>query len=477
MTYYNRRQFLGRSAAGFAGAAAVLGGLTASPALAANTQGYKAMVCIMLKGGLDHNDVILPKDQDSYDALREHRTALFNGYNFQDAGSSRNINNLLKLNPSNAGQFGSREFGLAPEMSGLHDLFEQGEAAIIGGVGPLIEPLTRDDFETERLPIPRRLFSHNDQQSTWMALGTEGTRSGWGGAFADAIVAADRASNPLYASITASSPDVFLAGQTTRAFKIPSSGSSLTPDVVRQRWRLGYGDDSDAAREAMMAYLQKQDFGHDNLFRKDVSSAAGRGLAELVQYSRTVENAPTLSTAFPGNGLGGQLGAIANTIHRRGLFNIKRQVFYASIGGFDTHDSQAAEMPVLQSEISSSIKAFRDAMIEAGVWDDVVVFTMSDFGRTIIDNGDGTDHGWGGHHFVAGGSVRGGQIYGDIASPDLGGLQYTAQRGRLIPTTSVEQYAASLGAWFGLDSGELAAALPNLSNFDNADLGFMAGSV
>ncbi len=477
MTYYNRRRFLTHSAAGFAATAAALGGLTARSAHAANISGYKAMVCIMLKGGMDHNDVILPTDQPSYDALRALRPGLFDDYNYADPASSRNREAVLSLNASNIAGFGGRTFGLPPNMAPLQALFESGEAAIVGNVGPLIEPVTRTDLNNGNKDIPARLFSHNDQQSTWMALNTEGAQLGWGGRFADAMIAADQVSNPLYAAMTSSSPDVFLAGNGVQQFRIPSGSQAISPEATRVRRYLGSNSDGDAARALLAAYLEKQSFGHDNIFQRDVIKTLARGVTNQADYNNALAMPNTVTAAFPSSSIGGQLGSIARAISLRGTLNVKRQVFYSVMGGLDTHNNQAGTLPVIQTQLADGIAAFRQAMIDEGVWNDVVVFTMSDFGRTLIGNGDGTDHGWGAHHFVVGGSVAGGKIYGDIPPPDLSSQHYTEQRGRLIPTTPVEKYAQALGSWFGLDSGELASVLPNLSRFDNTALDLFGGVV
>lgn len=476
MTYYNRRQFLSRSAAGFAGTAALLGGLGNRPAFAADTSGYKAMVCIMLFGGMDHNDTILPTDQASYDALRSHRSGMFDMYDADSAASSRNINNILPLNAANNASFGGRTFGLPQDMAPMHNMFENGDAAIIGNVGPLLEPVNRDDIEAGRADLPASLFSHNDQQSTWMALEAEGARLGWGGRFADAVVASGGGVNPLYSAITASSPDVFLAGQTVRPFRVANGSSNIQIDATNNRSFLGRGSDGDIAREQLFAFLSQQDFSHRNVFRKDVVASAARGISNQLDFAEILESAAPSTAAFPETPLGGQLSSVATSIGLRRALNVNRQVFYTSIGGFDTHDNQVNELPSLQAQIAGAVSAFRDAMIAEGVWDDVVVFTMSDFGRTVIGNGNGSDHGWGSHHFVAGGSVTGGQIYGDIPEIDLGSQRYTERRGRLIPTVSVEQYAATLGDWFGLDNDELSQALPNLNRFSTPNLGFLSNT-
>ncbi len=473
MTYYNRRQFITRSTLGFAGATLGLSLLGQGTAQAANVGGYKAMVGIMLKGGMDNNDTILPKDEGSYDALKALRSGIFESHNSEDESSSRNLQNILELNVTSQARFNGRRFGLPRELSSVGEMFNAGEAAIVGNVGPLLEPATRDDFETERVLLPKRIFSHNDQQSTWMSLGVEGARLGWGGQFADAALASDATANPLYAAITATSPDVFLAGERARAFRVPSAGNNLSVDAGRTRSYLGRNDAADEARVKLNAYLRKQSFGHTNTFRRDAAAMAGRGIDNQVAYSEQAAASTPLATIFPDTNLGRQLGGVAQVIALRGALGTNRQVFYTADGGFDTHDTQGGELPEKHQELNDAMAAFRSAMVELGTWNDVILFTMSDFGRSMIGNGDGSDHGWGGHHFVAGGSVRGGEIYGDIPEIDLAHPQYTGRRGRLIPTTSVEQYAASLGQWFGLDEGELNSVFPNLSRFDRTTLGFV----
>ncbi len=472
MTYYNRRQFITRSTLGFAGATLGLSMLSQGAARAANVGGYKAVVGIMLKGGMDNSDTILPKDQDSYDALKGLRQGIFTSHNSDDADSSRNRDNILELNVGTPARFNGRRFGLPRELSGVRDMFNAGEAAIVGNVGPLLEPATRDDFEQGRVELPKRIFSHNDQQSTWMSLGTEGTRLGWGGQFADAVLASDATANPLYTAITASSPDVFLAGQRARAFRVPGVGQSIDIDAGERRSYLGRGGDGDEARVKLNAYLRKQAFDHANVFRRDSSGMAGRGIDNQIAYSERAAAATPLTTIFPNTGLGRQLGGVAQAISLRGALSVSRQVFYTAQGGYDTHDTQGRRLPERHQELNDAMAAFRAAMVELGTWNDVILFTMSDFGRSMVGNGDGSDHGWGGHHFVAGGSVRGGEIYGDIPEIDTGHPQYTRQRGRLIPTTSVEQHAATLGRWFGLDDGELARIFPNLGRFERSALNF-----
>ena len=351
-------------------------------------------------------------------------------------------------------------------------MFEAGDLAVVGNVGPLIEPTTRSSIASNSAALPPRLFSHNDQQSTWMSLGVEGAQYGWGGSFADAAIRANSSMNPLYAMVSTGPNDVFLSGREGRQFTA-SAGGGQTVSLVDEDYILGGGSEIDTARNLLDDYVSKTGYGETNLFARDYARQSGNSIINNKAYDTALGSAPAVSTEFPETSIGSQLKAVANTVNIRNATNSNRQVFYVFMGGFDTHSDQTGALPELHSQLSQAIGAFRTAMMAMGTWNDVALFTMSEFGRTSIDNGDGTDHGWGGHHIVTGGSVVGKQIYGDIPSPDLSGESYTSTHGRLIPKVSVEQYAATLGSWFGLDSGELAAALPNLANFSEKNIGFL----
>lgn len=434
--------------------------MTAMQARAADTTGYKALVCVFLLGGLDCHDTILPYDQISYDRYADLRASLLNDYAALPGGSSRARDQLLPLAPGNAAAFGGREFALPPQLSALHTLFQNGDAAIIGNVGPLIESIDSAGFAGNAIPAPKRLFSHNDQQSTWMSFEPEGARYGWGGLFGDAQLASNANGEPAFTAISLTGNEVFLSGEATRPYAIDSNGVQEIALI---------DDDVVALPPALAAVLREhfESVGPEraNLFERDIVDASVRSLTANDTFNASLMDAPSpVTTPFPNSNLGQQLRAVADTINIRNLLNVNRQIFFVATGGFDTHSGQAQTLPVLQQDVSDSIAAFHGAMQSLGVDNDVTAFTASDFGRTLIINGDGTDHGWGGHHFVVGGGVNGGDIYGDIPVFDVGHAQ-DAGNGRLIPTTSVEEYAASLGAWFGLTPAELAAALPRLSNF------------
>lgn len=473
MTRLNRRHFLAGSTATFAGATGLLGSLSASAAT--DTTGYKALVCVFFKGGWDSADVVLPYDQTSLDQLQALRPGLFQAYANRSTPSSRSRDALLELTPANESDFGGRQFAFPPEFAELQSVFNSNDLAIVGNLGPLIEPTDRDTYADESVALPKRLFSHNDQQSTWQALSTEGARYGWGGRFADAAIKSDTSANPLYAAIATGGNDVFLSGETASQFTALGGDDPIDLNMVEREWLIGSNDRYDEVRSRIEQFYQRDNFGHSSLMKRDFANISSKGVANVKAYNRARANITPLQTVFPQSSLGSQLKTVAETIEARAGLNVSRQVFYVQIGGFDTHDNQAVNMPGRLTEISQAFSAFRDALVERNLWNMVTTFTASDFGRTTIDNGDGTDHGWGAHHLVMGGAVNGGRIYGDLPAPDLSLSYYEPQRGRLIPTTSVEQYAATLGSWFGLDNGDLRAALPNLRNFSQSNIGFMSG--
>ncbi len=464
MTYYNRRRFLKSSAAlGFAGSTGLLSALTTQSANAMDVSGYKALVCIFLKGGIDGYDTVLPLDVPSYDAFKGIRPDLFSLYDSDNPNSSRNRDNLLSVGA--LANDTSRQFALPREMAELKSLYDSGQMAIVGNVGPLIEPTTRDGMENRQSRLPKSLFSHNDQQSTWMSMNIEGRNDGWGAKFAKIAADADPTSNSAFSAITTSSNDIFLRGQGISQFKTKSGGAS-EPSIISRNWMLRSARNSGAARDILRRHFGSDNYVSQNILQADLAASHKEGRTTIEQYISAIENASPISTEFPNTGLGRQLEAIAESISLRGGLNISRQIFFASMGGFDTHNNQATGLPNKHIEISQAIAAFQRAMSELGTTNDVTTFTAADFGRTMVSNGDGTDHGWGNHHFVVGGAVKGSKIVGDIPAYDLGLQNYTKTRGRLIPTTSVDEYAATLGRWFGLNDTDLSEALPHWGNFN-----------
>lgn len=464
----NRRKFL-RSMLSMPLALAggsMLSPLTVTPALGADSAGYRALVCVFLFGGMDCHDTVLPYDQASYDSYAQIRASLLQSYAALPGGSTRTRDSLLELDPATPSADG-RRFALPPELAGLHSLFEQGRAAIVGNVGPLLEPTQRAAFLDGTAALPARLFSHNDQQSTWMSFAPEGSQLGWGGLFSDAAVQAGANTQSIFSQVSLAGNAVFLTGNQVSPYQISADGvpSILLIDAAGDRL-------SPQAQAAMRDHFAATASAPFNLFERDFVDLSRVSLDANDTLEAALASATTVTTPFPASALGAQLAAVARTIAVRETLGAGRQVFFVAQGGFDTHSAQAQDLPGLQQGIGEAIAAFYAATEELGVAEQVTTFTAADFGRTLTVNGDGTDHGWGGHHFVVGGAVRGGDIYGDIPVAELGHAQ-DAGNGRLIPTTAVEQFAAPLGSWFGLDAGELAGALPGLGAFGAPALDFI----
>ena len=466
----SRRDFLKSATAMSLGAGAGFAfDLNRFNAFAADVSGYKALVCVFLFGGMDGHDTVIPYDTPSYNQYANIRRALFDQYNALEGGSTRTRDRLLPLNLVNASDFPGRQFALPPELGPLHQLVDQGNAAIVSNVGPLVVPLTRDEFRNGSAPRPPRLFSHNDQQSVWMASQPEGASFGWGGRIADMAQASAGNPDSTFTAISAAGNTVFLSGEIVGQYQVGTNG----PSEIR-----GVGDNSlygsQALPDLFEAHLRSEGQSLSNVLRRDFVNVVDGSIDANRTLRDSFEDAPPFTTVFPNSRLGRQLQVVAQIIALRATLGVSRQVFFVSTGGFDTHSNQASSIPNLHSNIAASMRAFYDATMELGVANDVTSFTASDFGRTLTVNRDGTDHGWGGHHFVVGGSVAGNRMYGGFPEAAIGHSLDT-NNGRIIPTTSVDQYAATLGSWFGLNSTELQDALPGLSNFSNPDIGVFTG--
>ena len=424
-------------------------------ARAADVSGYKALVCVFLLGGLDNWDTFFPFDLAEYNELAGIRSALFGDYAALPGGSSRDRARLLQL----SGNVGGRTFALPEDMPDIHAMYEAGNAALVGNVGPLIEPLTIQQFEDGTAEAPTRLFSHNDQQSTWQSFQPEGAPFGWGGLIADAAISSGTSAE--FTAITTLNDGLFLTGQQA----VPYNASGANTIGLLDAFQGATGEPGGLeAFNALRDHFIANDFARTNFIETDIADAMRRSVETNEQFADAIENTTAITTPFPTSGIGRQLQTIANAIAVRGVLGVSRQIFFVGFGNFDTHGGQAGQLPARQRELNDSVKSFFDAMTEIGLTNEVTLFTASDFGRTLAINGDGTDHGWGGHQIVAGGAVNGGAFYGDFPEAAFG-TPFDVGNGRLLATTSVEQYAAPLASWFGLTDPEIATALPNLSSF------------
>lgn len=455
-----RREFLKTfSACSLGGSAGFAANLAGFNAFAADTSDYKALVCVFLFGGVDCHDFVIPYDVSSYNAWADIRQSMLGGFS-----GTRNRGALLPL--AGVNQAGL-EFALTEENRPLHELFAAGNAAVVGNVGPLVEPLNREQYRARSRRRPPRLFSHNDQQSVWMASEPEGAQYGWGGRLADIMLEARANPRTTFTAVSVSGNAVFLSGENARQFRV-GTGGAIEPAPSRNRNFLG----SNMIPGIMERHYRDEGGTLNNLFARDMADVAGFSIQANADLSFALDQSPPADVNFPaGNRLAGQLQVVANMIAQRDLLDVNRQIFFVSTGGFDTHSGQAGRLPQLQTGVASAMRAFYDATVSLGVADKVTSFTASDFGRTLRVNGDGTDHGWGGHHIVVGDAVNAG-LFGEMPPAAFDHNQDTG-RGRLIPTTSVDQYAAALGSWFGLSASELAEALPGLGNFDAGKLSGM----
>ena len=323
-------------------------------------------------------------------------------------------------------------------LAPLATLFDQQKCAVVANVGPLIQPTTRAQFQTPGYPLPPKLFSHNDQQSVWQASAPEGASYGWGGRIGDLLASQNGSS--IFTCLNVSGNAVFLSGQQVQPFQLDASQGAVGFAALTGGAPTLYG--SAAASTALRTVLTRN---RTHLFENETVKVNTRSIDANTALAAALTGAPAL-TPPAGNSLATQLAMVAKVISVRSVLGAARQVFLVSMGGYDTHSAQDTVHPNLLSQLASAISFFQTTMDTMGTANDVTLFTASDFGRTLIENGDGSDHGWGSHHFVVGGAVKGKEIYG--AFPDLTpNVSTDAGNGRLIPTTSVEQYAATMAKW------------------------------
>lgn len=434
-----------------------MGSLTGVNVKAQNaSDDYKALVCVFLFGGMDCHDLLIPYGTSAYADYASVREELLTGYQ-----GSRERSALAPLTGS--GTASTPTFAFTPDLAGLQSLFNQSSSplAVVGNVGPLVEPTTQAQLQDRSVRLPPRLFSHNDQQSVWQASQPEGAQYGWGGLFADAVLA--RNSETTFTTITGGGAEVFLTGRASSPYQVSLDGRTALElkEIIEE--------ETTGSLQSFDELIATQSTQSDHILVRDLASAFRSGFSANKAFASAIKSAPTSAVSFPMTGLGRQLEMVARAISVNGQMGVSRQIFLVGMGGFDTHSGQASWLPNLLRGMNDAFVAFNDRLAEFGYSDKVTLFTASDFGRTLSVNGDGTDHGWGGHHLVMGGAVNGGDIYGEVP-PSVLGNERDAGQGRLIPTISVEEYAASLGRWFGLSTEELRAALPNLTNFSDTTL-------
>jgi uncharacterized protein (DUF1501 family) len=508
----SRREFLRRaSALATLGAASPLAiNLAAmSSAAAATAADYKALVCIFLFGGNDAYNMVLPTDAASWAAYSTVRNQAPDSIALLAPGTAANaaaalgsparLGGVLPIAPLNAQ---GRAFALHPQLAALRSLFDTDKRlAIVPNVGPLVLPTTKAQYAQATHPRPASLFSHNDQQNTWQSFLPEGATVGWGGRLGDLMAAGNQ--RATFTAISASGNAVWLAGQDVRQYQVGANGAIRmgadnggriygSTEVAAAMDRIVRGGRGGHVFEGDLAAVSQRSIDAETTLRTALKApsdplfgtapASGNYNANNDPKLRYVPDpAAPATTAF--NALAQQLQVVARMIEASGNSGIgaRRQVFFVSVGGFDTHDTQNRNQSDLMARLAQAMSYFDTTLGAIGARNQVASFTASDFGRTFTSNGDGTDHGWGAHHFVMGGAVRGGDLYGNFPALALkntnnnnfDGSPNQIDNGKLLPEVAVDQFGATLAKWFGATDTQLLDVFPNLKNFTTRDLGFM----
>jgi uncharacterized protein (DUF1501 family) len=474
-TTRDRRRFLKR-AAGLAGLP-FFGGAMRSALAAGPFADYRALVCVFLYGGADSHNIVIPTASSEWSAYAAKRGALA-----QQSAS------VVPLSPLNAG---SRTFATHPALPKVAQLFNvDRKLALVGNVGVLLQPTTLAQYNAKSVPLPPQLFSHSDMQSHWQS-GEPALpfSTGWGGRMADLLYASNGGSAlPLCVSVSGSN-QFMVAGQPDAA---PYQVSPNGPIKIRawRDWDTGGANPQKVFTDRIVA-------PRFNKLEDEYSEIVARSIDTEIAVTAALTPIPSFRADFPGTGtdaqtnptitnpLSNQMRMVARLIAARATFGVKRQVFFVALGGFDTHGDQLVLEPKLLGLLDDALDALYRKTVALGVAANVTTFTASDFGRTYTFNGSGSDHGWGGHHIVVGGSVVGGRLYGTVPVAGLSGGNLTlvdpvgsasldVGQGRLLPTVATDQYAATLAQWMGItQAGELASVLPHIGSFGTSNLGFL----
>ncbi|MEM7081924.1 MAG: DUF1501 domain-containing protein [Pseudomonadota bacterium] len=456
---YSRRRFLRNMALASGGATltATHGklGLMRS-ALAAtgnysNLTDYKSLVCVYLFGGNDGFNMFVPNTTDEYDQYAAIRGSL-------------SIPRASLLTTT------GDQFGFHPAMPNVRDLYNSGRMAVLANVGTMLEPTTREGIQNGSAVLPPDLFSHSHQTEMWHTNKPpiDGiTQDGWGGRMADLLEEAN--SNPLVPpTFTVFGQNNWQAGSFTEQFALNTFNGAepflFLTDSGTLPWEASRAQ---AWNQLLSAY-------DSNILVREVGSSFSRARDQIAEVTAALDQAPAITTAYPANNFfAAQMKVVAEMIAVREILGMKRQLFFVGIGNWDTHGSQLVVHDRNLETLDAGLKSFNDTMDELNVADSVVSFTMSEFGRTLTVNGDGTDHAWGSHALMMGGPVIGNAVYGTMPQFVLNGPDDVGDDGRLIPTTSLDQYAATLSKWMGIEPSDIAQLYPNVANFGTSDLGFL----
>lgn len=525
-TSASRRRFLAQATSLSAAGAAVPLGLTLGAitrAAAQSSTGYKALVCVFLAGGNDAFNTVLATDSGSWAHYLKHRRATDGSGSIAlmepgtaangsaAAGTPERQGGVLPIGHANRSVHAGRSFALHPSLTRMQQAYAAGTAAVVANVGPLSRPTSKVDWTNAAVEKPKKLFSHNDQQSTWQTFQPEGASAGWGGLLADRLMTRngsgrsadeDRVIQRMFTCMAPVSSAVWLSGESVLPYQ---SSATTVPSLGEANMVFG----STALRSAMIDVMSQQSLAsQSNILVSDHQDVVKRALLASDLMGTRLSPLGTTPWSSPGvvnpqadpllkytspndgtqkfNHLALQLQMVARLIEtsRGAALGVSRQLFMVNLGGFDFHDKQVLDQAERLAMLDHALAYFQQvlrAMPSGDLSSQVTTFTASEFGRTFTSNGDGTDHGWGGHQFVVGGAVRGTEVYGTFptySSADAQGEFSSADQihnGILIPTTSVDHLAYNLGRWMDVSHSELMGFLPNLGRFNSSgyDLGFM----
>ena len=448
----DRRTFIRYASLAAAGKAAALRPFGALNALAQGTTDYKALVCVFLFGGNDANNTLVPFDTAGYANYATIRGPLA----IPQTGAVGTA--LIQLGPL-------PNFALNPNLPEIATLFGTNNVAFVANVGTLVAPITRAQYQSGAT-VPTNLFSHSDQQLEWQNAAKSGaTQTGWAGRIADQLASVYNLSAqvPMITSV---------AGDTLFCNGTASTPVSVSPGNLGGA-TCSEGTTECNAQQATAQALLSFDSGL-TLVQAD-NSITNNAYNYAKTLTAAVQSVTPLTTVFPANnGLAAQLKQIAQIIQVRAALGVNRQIFFCSVGNFDTHSNQLVLQNGLLAQTSAAMNAFYAASVEMGVQNSVTSFTMSDFSRTFQPNSNtGTDHAWGAHHIVMGGAVKGGKLYGKFPTLALNGPDDSGSNGRWVPTTGSVQYAATLASWFGVTAAQMPLVFPNIASFSTANLGFV----
>ena len=420
------------------------------PAMAQSGPDYRALVCVFLFGGNDSNNSVIPMDEASYQAYQSLR-----------AGLALTGSDLTPTVTSAAGA----PYAFHAKLAEVASLFSSKELAVVANVGSLVQPLTQAQYQQSQAPIPLNLFSHADQQLQWQTSIAQGNGStGWAGRAAD-YIASQNINAPGFPTF------VSMNGNSLLGTGVETQPVAVAPGQSLQLKGFNNSPASQARWGALNSLLTL-DSGMSLV--QAANDTMANSISDAKALGAALAKATPLQTQFPKTNIGAQLEQVAQIIQVQADLGMRRQIFFCSLGGFDTHTNELDTHNILYPQLSPALAAFYEATQELGMAQNVTTFTESDFSRTFQPtSGGGSDHAWGSHHFVLGGAVEGGQIFGQFPTFELGGPDDADVRGRWIPTTSIDQYGATLSSWFGIPDNALATVFPNFPNFGSQTLGFL----